>query len=43
VYLAVINIGRVENGQKIKGTVKQSIDWVDTLLIARKSIMLDVV
>jgi len=40
--LAVINIRRVENGQKIKGAVKQCIDWVDTL-IARKSIKLDVV
>jgi len=42
VFFAVLNIGRVYNGQKIKGVVKQCIDWVDTL-IARKSIMLDVV
>jgi len=42
VFFAVLNIGRIYNGQKIKGAVKQRIDWVDTLIV-RKSIMLDVV
>jgi len=42
VFIAVLNIGRIYSRQKIKGVVKQCIDWVDTL-IARESIMLDVV
>jgi len=32
----------IDDKQKIKGAVKQCIEWVDTL-IARKSIMLNVV
>ena len=49
VFFAVFSIGRISNRQKIKynrqkikGVVKQCIDWVDTI-IARKSIMPDVV
>ena len=45
-FFAVFSIGRISNGQKIKGAVKQCIDWVDTMvdtMIARKSIMPDVV
>ena len=42
VFFAVFSIGRISNRQKIKGAVKQCIDWVDTM-IARKSIMPDVV
>ena len=42
VFFAVFSIGRISNRQKIKGVVKQCIDWVDTL-IARESIMPDVV
>ena len=42
VFLAVFSIGRISNRQKIKGVVKQCIDWVDTM-IARKSVMPDVV
>jgi len=42
VFFAFFNIGRIYNRQKIKGVVKQCIDWVDTM-IARKSIMPDLV
>jgi hypothetical protein len=38
VFFAVLNIGRIYNGQKIKGVVKQCIDWVDTM-IARKNVV----
>jgi len=41
-FFTVFSIGRISNGQKNKGAVKQGIDWVDTM-IARKSIMPDVV
>ena len=33
---AVINIGRVENGQMIKGVVKQCIGWIDALFLEEK-------
>ena len=40
-FFVVFCIGRIGKRQKIKGAVKQCIDWVDTL-IKGKSVKLDV-